>query len=273
MSPAKQVPQEIAVLIVDAFTALPFRGNSAGVVLLETPREESWMQALAMELNHPETAFLVPEGDSYHLRWFTPTREVDLCGHATMASAHALWEMGRLSGRSPVRFRTRSGPLTARKHAGGIEMDFPAQPATTVAPADVPPGLAEALGTTWNYLGWNGTDYLIELESEEAVRALAPDFARLASIGSRGFIVTAASDSPYDFVSRFFAPAFGINEDPVTGSAHCCLGPYWAAKVGKNQLVGYQASARGGTVKVTVRGDRCTLMGTAVTVLKGILAG
>lgn len=265
---------EVHVLIVDAFTSERFRGNPAGVVLLENAREAHWMQALASELKHSETAYLVPEGDGYHLRWFTPVHEVDLCGHATLASAHALWETGRLQPEATARFRTRSGILTARRAGEDwIEMDFPAEPASPVAHGNVPKGMLEALRATPRYIGRNRMDYLLELESETAVRELSPDFHRLAATETRGIIVTAASTTPgFDFVSRFFAPAFGIDEDPATGSAHCCLTPYWSAKLGKKEMTGYQASARGATARVVLRGDRVALIGHAVTVLRGAIA-
>lgn len=283
----------IPVLVIDAFTTEPFHGNSAGVVLLEKPRPENWMQAFAAEMKHAETAFLVPEEGGFHLRWFTPVLEVDLCGHATLASAHALWETGTLEAGHEARFRTRSGPLTAKQTREGIEMDFPAQPPSPVEECSLESGgtdlvgqvvghalsgavceaIFKGLGARGRYVGWSGSDYLVELDSESAVRALEPDFKFLAPIGTRGVIATAASDSPeYDFVSRFFAPAVGIDEDPVTGSAHCCLGPYWGAKLGKEKLVGYQASARGGTVRVALRGERVGLIGKAVTVLRGTIA-
>lgn len=264
------------ILVVDAFTSEPFRGNPAGVVLLEKPREESWMQALAAEMKHAETAFLVPEDGGFHLRWFTPLKEVDLCGHATLASAHALWETGTLKAGQEARFRTRSGTLTAKQTREGIEMDFPAQSPTPLTGAEgntICAALGATLGANGCNVGWNGTDYLIEMENEAAVRGLKPDFERIGGIGARGLIVTAASTSrDYDFVSRFFAPAFGIDEDPVTGSAHCCLGPYWGEKLGKTDLVGYQASPRGGMVRVVLRGDRVGLIGKAVTVLRGTVA-
>ena len=263
---------ETPILVVDAFTNEPFRGNPAGVALLDRARDEPWMQALAAEMKHAETAFLVAEEGGHHLRWFTPVREVDLCGHATLASAHALWETGRLPEGAEARFRTRSGVLSARRRDGAIEMDFPALHARAVENGDDSRELAEALGAPIQFVGWNGMDYVIEMESEAVVRALTPDFARLARIGTRGFIVTARSASPeFDFVSRFFAPAFGIDEDPVTGSAHCCLAPYWQAKLGREELVGFQASPRGGTVRVIARGDRVALIGHAVTVLRGVL--
>ena len=262
---------ESPVLVVDAFTREPFRGNPAGVVLLGRPGDDGWMQRFAAEMKHAETAFLAPEGDGYHLRWFTPVREVDLCGHATLASAHALWETGRLRAGDPARFRTRSGVLVARQGGSGIEMDFPSLPTEPVSSEAAPAGLAEALGASIRFLGWSGMDFLAELENEAAVRNLKPDFAALGKIGARGVIVTAAAapSEAHDFVSRFFAPAFGIDEDPVTGSAHCCLGPYWAKKLGKGEVAGYQASPRGGTVRVVPRGDRVTLIGHAVTVLRG----
>jgi predicted PhzF superfamily epimerase YddE/YHI9 len=257
---------------VDAFTGEPFRGNPAGVVFLEAARDEVWMQALAAELKHAETAYLVPEGDGFHLRWFTPVNEVDLCGHATLASAHALWETGRLPLQSQARFRTRSGALGARLVDGGIEMDFPAEPPAEVEAAALPAGMLEALGAAPRFVGKNRMDYLLEMDGEDAVRGLTPDFRRLAAVETRGIIVTSRSHTPgIDFVSRFFAPAFGIDEDPVTGSAHCCLAPYWGAKLGKAELVGYQASARGGTVGVIHRGDRVALIGKAVTVMKGTI--
>ena len=284
----------IPVLVVDAFTSEPFHGNPAGVVLLERPRSESWMQDFAAEMKHAETAFLVPEEGGFHLRWFTPVREVDLCGHATLASAHALWETGTLKAGHEARFRTRSGMLTAIQKREGIEMDFPAQPAAAVEECEPAPGhgggivgtvVAHALSgavceliftglrSRGSFVGWNGTDYLVELDSEAAVRAVQPDFEAMAQVGTRGIIVTARSENPkYDFVSRFFAPAFGVDEDSVTGSAHCALGPYWGAKLEKKEVIGYQASPRGGVVRVALRGDRVGLIGRAVTVLRGTIA-
>src|SRR5262245_41672432 len=263
---------EIPVYVVDAFTGEPFRGNPAGVVFLERARDDAWMQAFAAEMKHAETAYLLPEGEGFHLRWFTPVREVDLCGHATLASAHALWETGRLPLASPARFRTRSGTLTAKLVDGGIEMDFPTETAVEVAPRDIPPGMLEALRAKPTFVGQNRMDYLMELSSEEAVRAIDPDLRSLAAFGMRGFIVTARSHTPgIDFISRFFAPAVGIDEDPATGSAHCCLAPYWSAKLGKMEMVGYQASPRGATVGVIHRGDRVALIGKAVTVLRGVI--
>jgi PhzF family phenazine biosynthesis protein len=256
--------------IVDAFTDRPFAGNPAAVCLLDAPRDEAWMQALGAEMNLSETAFLVPEGDGYRLRWFTPAVEVALCGHATLAGAHVLYETGRLRPAAPARFHTRSGLLIVKQSADGLEMDFPSQP---VEACPAPPGLLDALGAEARFVGRNGMDYLVELASEPALRRLTPDFVRLSSVRARGVIVTAAGESSaFDFVSRFFAPQSGVAEDPVTGSAHCALAPYWAAKLGKQDLVGYQASKRGGVVRVGVRGDRVLLRGGAVTVLRGELA-
>jgi predicted PhzF superfamily epimerase YddE/YHI9 len=237
------------------------------VCLLSGPAEDAWMQQVASEMNLSETAFLLPEGDGHRLRWFTPAVEVKLCGHATLASAHVLWEAGRLKPDEPARFHTRSGLLTVERGPQGMTMDFPACPAEACPPGD---GLPAVLGVRAAYVGKNGMDYLVEVENERAVRSLRPDSARLKEFGVRGVIVTARSDEPaYDFVSRFFAPGAGIDEDPVTGSAHCCLGPYWAGRLGKRDLVGYQASARGGVVRVGVRGDRVLLGGRAVTVVRG----
>jgi predicted PhzF superfamily epimerase YddE/YHI9 len=254
---------------VDAFTDKPFTGNPAAVCILPEPADEAWMQHLANEMNLSETAFLVRQGDGFNLRWFTPAVEVELCGHATLASAHILWEQGFLPADRQARFYTRSGLLSALRKDSWIELDFPAEPEVQT---DVPEGLLKALGRAARYVGKNRFDFLIELESAESVRQMIPDFTLLGSIGSRGFIVTSRSDSSrYDFISRFFAPSAGVNEDPVTGSAHCCLGPYWAKKLGRNELAGYQASARGGVVKVRVGGDRVYLGGQAVTVMRATL--
>jgi len=254
---------------VDAFTDRAFAGNPAAVCLLDGPRDERWMQNVAREMNLSETAFLIKGEDGFDLRWFTPEAEVNLCGHATLASAHVLWEEDILDKRGTARFHTRSGLLTALRKDGWIEMDFPAEPQK---PAIAAPALSRALGATPVYLGKNRFDYLVELESEEALRNLHPDFSLLKTIPARGVIVTSPSDSKnYDFVSRFFAPALGINEDPVTGSAHCCLGPYWQKRLKKDSFTAYQASARGGIVRVTVQGDRVLLGGQAVTLLRGEL--
>ena len=257
---------------VDAFTQEPFRGNPAAVCLLTEPRDASWMQNLAREMNLSETAFVEPIADQFNLRWFTPTIEVDLCGHATLASAHVLWESEYLTPDQPAKFLTKSGTLTATKNQNWIELNFPAQPATKQAPPD---GLADALKTSWTFVGYNGTDYIVEVDGEQTVRELKPDMDKLAAIKARGVMVTSrANGEEFDFVSRFFGPAVGIPEDPVTGSAHCCLAPYWSAQLGKNELVGYQASERGGVVKTRLENDRIILGGQAVSIFHGeLLAG
>jgi PhzF family phenazine biosynthesis protein len=227
------------------------------------------MQSVAAEMNLAETAFLLKHGDVFNLRWFTPTIEVDLCGHATLASAHVLWEAGNLKPDQPARFSTRSGQLTCERKGDWIAMDFPAEPEEKTSP---PPGLEKALGARARYVGRNRFDYLLEVDSEATVRELKPDLALLEQIPARGFIVTSRASSPgYDFVSRFFAPRAGIPEDPVTGSSHCCLGPFWRTRLHKDEFVAYQASLRGGVVRVRVAGDRVILGGQAVTVLRGEL--
>jgi PhzF family phenazine biosynthesis protein len=252
---------------IDAFTDRPFTGNPAAVCLLASARDAGWMQQVALEMNLAETAFLVRRRDGFDLRWFTPGAEVDLCGHATLASAHALWEEGQLKPSDTAHFHTRSGLLTATRRGGHIWLDFPATP---VASAPPPAGLEQAIGRAGTMVGRTVFDYLVELDSEAALRSLTPDMTLLAGIPYRGLIVTAPSaDSRYDFVSRFFAPGLGIPEDPVTGSAHCGLGPFWRDRLGKDEMVGYQASARGGTVLVRIEGNRVHLGGQAVTVLRG----
>jgi PhzF family phenazine biosynthesis protein len=259
----------VKIFQVDAFTDKPFAGNPAAVCILPKPRDETWMQNVAKEMNLSETAFLHGRDDGFDLRWFTPAVEVALCGHATLASDHVLWETGMLKPEEQARFHTRSGLLTAERKGEEIELNFPATPEK---PASAPPGLIEALGIVPKYVGKSRYDYLIELESEEAVRNMAPDFARLTALPVRGIIVTSRSTTPgYDFVSRFFAPSAGIDEDPVTGSAHCCLGPFWSKRLGKDEMVAYQASARGGIVHVRLRKDRAYLRGRAVTILRGEL--
>ena len=256
---------------VDAFADGPFTGNPAAVCVLERAREESWLQAVAAEMNLSETAFVRATEEGWSLRWFTPLCEVDLCGHATLASAHILFETGRLRQDQPARFSTRSGALGARRDADVIELDFPAQPCTPVA---VPSGLAEALGARPRWVGRNAADVLVELDDAAAVRALAPDMTALRRVEARGVIVTARGDDErHDFVSRFFAPRVGVDEDPVTGSAHTALGPYWAERLGRSELAGYQASRRGGAVGVRVRDDRVDLRGRAITVLRGAIVG
>lgn len=254
---------------IDAFTDRPFAGNPAAVCVLPVPRDAGWMQQVASEMNLAETAFLVRRAEGYDLRWFTPAAEVDLCGHATLASAHLLWEEGHLDAAEMATFHTRSGVLSAKRQGDMIWLDFPATPAR---PVPMLPDLERAVGASIKNLGRTAFDYLIELESEAAVRTLEPDLTLLARLPVRGVVVTALSgDGRHDFVSRFFAPRLGIPEDPVTGSAHCGLGPFWAARLGRNELTGYQASPRGGTVLVRVAGDRVHLGGQAVTVLRGDL--
>jgi predicted PhzF superfamily epimerase YddE/YHI9 len=254
---------------VDAFTATPFAGNPAAVCLLPQARPAEWMQRVAAEMNLSETAFLVRRPDGFDLRWFTPGVEVDLCGHATLASAHVLWEQGQLRPDEVARFHSASGLLAARRHGQEIELDFPA----VIAEPCVPPaGLLAALGTPACGVGRNRMDFLVELDSEESVRKLKPDFVRLKEMPVRGIIVTALASTPgFDFVSRFFAPASGVQEDPVTGSSHCCLGPFWRPRLGKDVMRAYQASPRGGVIGVCVAGERVLLRGQAVTVLRGEL--
>jgi predicted PhzF superfamily epimerase YddE/YHI9 len=257
------------VVQVDAFTNEAFRGNPAAVCVLEQEQDDEWMQLVAREMNLSETAFLVPIEMGFHLRWFTPATEVDLCGHATLASAHVLWEDGYLALDQPARFDTLSGTLTAERDGDWIELDFPSEPEHEV-PA--PESMATAFGASPRYVGRNRMDYLVEFADEAAVRGLSPDMRLLKSIDARGFIATSRSSaSGFDFVSRFFGPGVGIDEDPVTGSSHCCLGPFWAARLGKDELLGHQISARGGVVRVRLAGDRTRLGGQAVTVMRGEL--
>lgn len=252
---------------VDAFSATPFGGNPAAVCLVPAPRPAEWMQRVAREMNLSETAFVSPEDDGFVLRWFTPEVEVDLCGHATLAAAHVLWETGTLPADTDALFRTASGVLKASKDGSWIELDFPALPDQAIPP---PPGLAEALGATPQYVGQSRFDLLVEVSDEQQLRELAPDFTMVARLPARGIIVTSKAEAPdYDFASRFFGPAVGIDEDPVTGSAHCCLGPYWTKRLGKKQFLARQVSPRGGDVRVRTNGDRVCLAGQAVTVLKG----
>lgn len=249
------------LFVIDAFTDRPFAGNPAAVCLLSAPVSDNWMQLVAREMNLSETAFLHPVADGFSLRWFTPTTEVELCGHATLASACMLWETGVLAQNEQARFSTKSGWLTCRRVEDWIEMDFPALAVVTTSP---PPELLEGLGVDAIYVGFAGRPWLVEVADAGIVRAARPDFGRLASLG---VILTARADMPeYDFISRFFAPIAGINEDPVTGSAHCALGPYWQAKLGKSEFTAYQASARSGVVRVSVRGDRVLLGGQAVMI-------
>ena len=255
---------------VDAFTDVAFRGNPAAVCLLETPADDGWMQALATEMNISETAFVVQRADGdFDLRWFTPTREIELCGHATLASAHVLFDTGRAHDR--VAFHTMSGVLTCSVRGAHIEMDFPASPPR---PIPMPEGLAVALGITeWVTASESANRWhVIEVATAAEVTDLDPDFTALAGIGSGAAIVTARSETPgVDIVSRVFVPGAGINEDPVTGSAHCTLVPYWCEKLGRTELVAYQASARGGTLYCRLARDRVFLSGSAVTVFRSEL--
>lgn len=255
---------------VDAFTDRAFAGNPAAVCVLDEAMDDGMMQAIAGEMNLAETAFLREREDraSWDLRWFTPTVEVDLCGHATLASAHALWESGAADAGATLRFHTRSGVLSAARRDGWIELDFPALPG---AEEPFPSWLSEALGAEPVRVVRGPFDYLVEVASEDTVRCLEPDLGLLGKVPVRGFIVTATGSGDFDFVSRFFGPAAGVPEDPVTGSAHCALAPYWAPRTGKNEMLAYQASARGGVVRVKLAGDRVLLGGQAITTLRGEL--
>ena len=258
-----------ALFQVDAFTSQPFTGNPAAVCLLDGEADAPWMQKVAAEMNLAETAFVSPEGDHFRLRWFTPAVEVDLCGHATLATSHVLWEIGHVATDAPCVYQSKSGELYAKRIGGQIQLDFPAAPAKEMT---APQGMIEALGVPVQFVGMSPFDYMVEVESAEIVRNLHPDMSGLMNLGSRGVIVTSGDESgEFDFVSRFFGPAVGINEDPVTGSAHCTLGPYWMGKLGKHEFNAWQASARGGGMKVTVDGDRVKLLGEAVTVMRGEL--
>ena len=254
---------------VDAFTDQPFRGNPAAVCLLEEERDEGWMQAVAAEMNLSETAFVRAIDGGFELRWFTPAIEVELCGHATLAAAHVLWEANKVARGRPIAFQTKSGLLRCSRRDALIELDFPATP---VRDAQAPPDLLEALGVAGTYVGKSKFDKFLLVESEQTLRGLEPNFEKLRKVSMRGVIVTSESeDARFDFVSRYFAPSAGINEDPVTGSAHCSLGPFWGERLGKSEMTAYQASARGGVVQVRLNGDRVLLGGRAVTVFRGVL--
>jgi len=254
---------------VDAFTNRPFAGNPAAICWLEEEADPTWMQSVASEMNLSETAFVRRLSEGLELRWFTPTVEVDLCGHATLATAHALWSSDLVPQGMPLHFHTRSGVLTCTQNGDFIELDFPATPATAVT---IPPELSEALGVEPMWLGKSCFDYLAVFDSEDAVRSLKPDFRKMEKIPVRGVIVTAPADDPgFDFVSRFFAPALGVDEDPVCGSAHCCLTPYWSERLRKSDLMAHQVSARGGVLRLRLNGDRVILGGQAVTVWRGEL--
>ena len=254
---------------VDAFANKPFSGNPAAVCILNEKKNAAWMQSLANEMNLSETAYLEPDGETFKLRWFTPNFEVDLCGHATLASAHILWETGLLDSEKDAVFKTKSGQLTARKVANGIELNFPEEKA---APCELPIQIIRSLGVDTVFTGQNRMDYLVELDSPQTLRELKPDFQEMMKVNTRGVIVTSRSDVPeYDFLSRFFAPWHGIDEDSVTGSAHCCTGPYWRDKLKKEELNAFQASKRGGEIHVGFLNDRVLLRGQAITVMKGEL--
>ena len=254
---------------VDAFTNRPFGGNPAAVCWLETEAESGWMQAVAAEMNLSETAFVRPQSDGHELRWFTPTMEVDLCGHATLATAKALWSDELVARDKPLRFHTRSGVLTCRAVDELIELDFPATPSTEITPS---PALIDSIGLRPTYLGASKYYQMAVVDSADVVRSIQPDFTKLLQVPTLGLIVTATSEDPgFDFVSRFFAPAMGVNEDPVCGSAHCCLTPYWSRRLGKTRLLAYQASARGGILHLRLENDRVILGGEAVIVSRGEL--
>ena len=260
----------IRYFVVDAFTDRPFSGNPAAVVPLDDWKDDSWLQNVAMEMNLAETAYLVRNSQGYDLRWFTPTTEVDLCGHATIASALVLTHLGRLADGTEVVFSTRSGLLGAKRKGSQIQLDFPL---LSVEPCDSIPSLLESLGVTARFVGRSKFDLLVEVESETVVRGLKPNVKQIATLPFRGVIVTARSDAPqFDFVSRFFAPAVGVDEDPVCGSAHCALAPYWSKKLNKLQMIGHQVSARSGVVHVEVRGQRVILGGEGVVFATGEIA-
>ncbi|MBD2503240.1 PhzF family phenazine biosynthesis protein [Anabaena azotica] len=256
---------------VDAFTNKPFAGNPAAVCVLSSPQNDTWMQNVALEMNLSETAFLVKQDDGFNLRWFTPTVEVPLCGHATLASAHVLWSQGHLSPDEVARFYTKSGLLIAKLQGDWIELDFPVNHSKQVIASPI---LEEALGIAYKSVYQNTLGYLVELESEDLLRQMQPNFQLLKTLPLSDVIVTSKTnpDSEYDFVSRFFAPGLGINEDPVTGAAHCCLAAYWRDRLLQDEFLAYQASSRGGVVKVRYAGgDRVLLAGQAVTVMRGEL--
>jgi PhzF family phenazine biosynthesis protein len=259
----------IPIFHVDAFTDRAFEGNPAAVCLLKAWPDVRWLQLVAREMNLSETAFLVRKAEGFDLRWFTPMTEVDLCGHATLAPAHVLWQQGLVNPNESIRFSTRSGLLTATRNSDEILLDFPIK---SESPSEPPVGLLDSLGASAKYIGKNQFDYLVELESEGILRGLTPDFRSLAKVEARGVIVTCRSDdSRFDFVSRFFAPAVGVDEDPVTGSSHCCLADFWKKQLGKTNFLAYQASSRGGVVRVQVKNERVILSGKAVIITKGEL--
>jgi PhzF family phenazine biosynthesis protein len=254
---------------VDAFTQEPFRGNPAAVCFLTESRPDDWMLALAAEMNLSETAFLRQEGEGWRLRWFTPKTEVSLCGHATLASAKVLFGTGLAAKDQPIQFETQSGLLTARWEDGMIELDFPVM---LPEPVEISPEVKAALGINFVTCVRSGNFFLYETEDTDAVRQAKPDFKALAALPTPEVIITARSDDPqFDFISRFFAPQLGIDEDPVTGSAHCLLTPFWAGKLEKTELTAYQASARGGVLQVKLAGDRVRIAGNARIVFEAKL--
>jgi PhzF family phenazine biosynthesis protein len=261
----------VTVVQVDAFAEAPFAGNPAAVCVLPGPADERWMQSMAAEMNLAATAFVDPRPNGFGLRWFSPRVELTLCGHGTLATAHVLWEEGLLDPRDRAAFHTLAGSLSARRDGEWIQLDFPTE--RERQELEVPEQLLRGLGVASPaYVGKNRLDYLVELESEDVLTSLAPDRSLLASVPARGVIVTALGSGEYDFVSRYFAPAIGIDEDHATGSAHCCLGPFWGARLGKDQMLAYQASPRGGVMRVRLKGDRVQLGGMAVTIFRGRLA-
>ena len=257
--------KKIQIFQIDAFTSKAFGGNPAAVCPLESWLDDGLMQAIAMENNLSETAFFVPLDQGYHIRWFTPAAEVDLCGHATLASAYTIFTYLD-SSRSQVTFQSRSGPLTVAKQADLLAMDFPAQPPS---PCDPPSALIQALSANHHEV-LRSEDYFVVFASEQDVRSLDPDMGLLMKIGLRGVIVTAKGKEA-DFVSRFFDPKQGVNEDPVTGSAHCALIPYWSRKLGRKELTAHQVSKRGGELFCKDRGDRVTIAGRAVSYMEGVI--
>jgi PhzF family phenazine biosynthesis protein len=259
------------IIQVDAFTNTPFQGNPAAVCVLEQTVAENWMQLVAREMNLSETAFVLKQEDGFNLRWFTPTTEVPLCGHATLATAHVLWTEGYLARETSARFHTLSGLLIANLKRDWIELDFPVNLSETT---EIPEILATALDVPLKTVVKNSLGYLVEVESASIIGNLQPNFSLLKTLPISNVVVTSVADkeSKYDFISRFFAPGLGIDEDPVTGAAHCCLAPFWRNKLGKNELLAYQASARGGVVKVNYDGgDRVLLQGQAVTIMRGAI--
>jgi PhzF family phenazine biosynthesis protein len=267
--PAEEENMKLPIYQVDAFTDEPFAGNPAAVVLLDQPHDPCWMQSVAREMNLSETAFVVPQQEGFHLQWFTPQVEVELCGHATLATAHVLWQSGVVKETEKIRFSTLSGWLGAVKKGQIIELDFPSEP---LAEGEISEEIIKAVGAVPDQVFISREKWLFEYREEQTVRDLKPDFVALKERTGRGLCVTALSDKPgIDFISRYFAPWVGVNEDPVTGSAHCFLGPYWSRKLRKDHLVGYQASARGGMVFVRVSAERTYVGGKAVTVLSGEL--